>query len=374
MRQRSLLILLAIFFILLVTKTVYSQEIINEYGDNKIVKAKVMEIKTKDMENPADSTITETVTVRILDKRVKEKIIEVPNVIVEEGGFGNIKLRPGDEVLLYAEIEAGKIKRAYISDFVREKKLLYFSLAFLFLLVLIGGIKGVKSVISLAITGVAIFFVLLPLIFRGINPILITVIISALIATITFVIIGGLSLKTATALIGTVSGVVVAGIIAFWAGTSTQIVGLDVEEVNMLLNLPQQINIDLRGILFAGMIIGALGAVMDVGMSIASAVEEIYKTNPDISRSELVQAGMNIGRDIMGTMTNTLILAYTGSAIPLMLIFMAYDSPFVKLINLDMIATEIVRALAGSIGLVLQVPITAWVAGVLFTKYKKAAK
>jgi uncharacterized membrane protein len=122
--------------------------------------------------------------------------------------------------------------------------------------------------------------------------------------------------------------------------------------------------------LFAGIIIGALGAVMDVGMSVASAMHEIQDTTPKIRTSSLIKAGMNVGRDIMGTMSNTLILAYTGGAIHLILLFMIYEIPIVEIINQDLIASEIVRALAGSIGLVFTVPFTALIAGFVYKKAK----
>lgn len=110
---------------------------------------------------------------------------------------------------------------------------------------------------------------------------------------------------------------------------------------------------------------GALGAAMDVGISIASSIEEVYNANQSLSRKDLFNAGMNVGKDVMGTMTNTLILAYTGSSIPLLLLFMAYETSVVKILNLDVIATEVVRSISGSIGLVLTIPITAFAASYL---------
>ena len=107
---------------------------------------------------------------------------------------------------------------------------------------------------------------------------------------------------------------------------------------------------------------------MDIGMSIASAMYEMKKLNPEIPPSKLIASGLNIGKDVMGTMSNTLILAYTGSSVPLLLLFMAYETPLIKIINLDMITTEIVRALVGSIGLIVAIPITAMATG-LVLKY-----
>ena len=186
--------------------------------------------------------------------------------------------------------------------------------------------------------------------------------------TITMVLVHGYNKKTLAGIIGTTSGVLVAGLLALLVGKAAKLTGFSSEEMQMLMYIPQQVKFDYQGLLFAGMIIGALGAVMDVGISIASAVEEVKRVNPGLTTRQLIQAGMNVGRDVMGTMANTLILAYTGSALPLILIFMAYDMPFLKIINLDLISTEIVRALTGSIGLTLAIPITSVAAGLLLTR------
>ena len=142
-------------------------------------------------------------------------------------------------------------------------------------------------------------------------------------------------------------------------------------EAMMLAYIPQEVNFDFRSLLFSGIILGSLGAVMDVGMSISSAIEEIYNANSNITRKDLFTSGMNVGKDIMGTMTNTLILAYTGSSIPILLLFMAYETSMIKILNLDIIATEVIRSLAGSIGLVLTIPLTAFIASVLIKKDNK---
>jgi uncharacterized membrane protein len=142
----------------------------------------------------------------------------------------------------------------------------------------------------------------------------------------------------------------------------------------MLTYIPQAVTFDFKGLLFSGIILGSLGAVMDIGMSIASSIEEIHRVNPSLTRKELFSSGMNVGQDVMGTMTNTLILAYTGSSIPLLLLFMAYETSFVKILNLDIIATEVIRSLTGSIGLVVAIPITALASSFFIKKGKKEDK
>jgi len=159
--------------------------------------------------------------------------------------------------------------------------------------------------------------------------------------------------------------------LAFVVGNAAYLTGFSSEEAAMLLYIPQAANLDIKGLLFAGIIIGALGASMDVSMSIASAVEEVKRVCPELGIWGLFQSGMNVGRDVMGTMANTLILAYTGSSLQLILIFMAYKESLLKIFNLDMIASEVVRALSGSIGMIMVIPLTSIIAAVLFGRKKK---
>jgi len=142
-------------------------------------------------------------------------------------------------------------------------------------------------------------------------------------------------------------------------GSAARLTGFGTEEAAMLLYIPQEIQFDFRGLLFSGMIIGALGAVMDVAMSIASAMDEVTLARPRITHDVLLRSGLRVGRNIMGTMSNTLILAYAGGSIPLLLLFAAYGTPMIQIVNFDHIATEVVKAFAGSIGLIAAIPITA---------------
>lgn len=283
----------------------------------------------------------------------------------------NIIVSKGDTIFVStSEDDNGKIINLHIYDIAREKYIYIFVILFLILLLIIGGHKGAKSIITLLFTGFMIIKVLLPLILSGYSPILVTVFVCAIIVTVTLLIISGLNKKTLTSILGTIGGVLAAGVLALWIGNAARITGLANENAQMLAYLPKGMNMDFKGILFAGIIIGALGAVMDVSISIASAMYEIEEVKPDISKKDLLKSGMNIGRDIMGSMSNTLILAYTGGALELMLLFMAAGTKFREIINLDMVAAEIIRAIAGSIGLACTIPLTAIIAVSLRAKSK----
>lgn len=299
----------------------------------------------------------------------KGELIEVENYISENAIY-EIFVEEGDRVIVVTQEEAGELKEVYISDYLRENYIYLLLGLFILLIIGIGGIKGIKSVLTLGLTIFLILKVMLPLMLQGIDPILISIAIAIVVTILTILIVGGINSKSISAILGTSIGVIIAGIIAFIVGNQINLTGLSGEEISMLMYIPQNIDLEFRSLLFAGIILGALGAIMDVGMSIASSIEEIYNANKNLTSKDLFKSGMNVGKDIMGTMTNTLILAYTGSSIPLLLLFMAYDTPIRKIMNLDLIATEIVRSLSGSIGLILTVPLTAFIASILVKKSK----
>lgn len=296
------------------------------------------------------------VEVEITTGQFTGKVVEVENYI----DVHNMVVGEGYEVLLYLEEdEGGALASAFIMEIARDKYLVYLVIAFVLVLVIVGGLKGLKTVITLTITGIAVVKILLPLLLKGYSPILLSIGVCALISLITLLIVSGFNKKTWAAIAGTTGGVLVAGIVAWTIGSMANLTGLGNEEAQMLMFVPSEVQFDFRGLLFSGIILGALGAVMDVSMSVASAMSEIQEHNSQIRPTSMIKSGMNVGKDMMGTMSNTLILAYVGGSLHLMLLFLAYDVPFSEIINRDMIASEVVRALAGSIGLISAIPITA---------------
>ena len=179
-----------------------------------------------------------------------------------------------------------------------------------------------------------------------------------------------------TAAIGTLGGVVSAGLMALIFNNIAKMSGACEDAIQLSINM-STINFDFRDLLFAGIIVSALGACMDVGMSIASSLDEIKMKNPDITWIELLKSGMNIGRDVIGTMTNTLILAYVGGSLTLILLFMACDMNIIEILNKETIAEQIVSAIAGSMGVVYTVPITSFIYAILNRDklvYKKSSE
>lgn len=333
-----------------------------------LVRARVLEILTEEEvtdEFTNEKVTNQTLRVLITSGEYKGKEITVLNHGVNNPVY-NIQVGKGDGIIVALEIEDGEMVQAYVADYHREPQIYTLAVIFVLLLLAIGWRKGAKALCSLLITLLLIGWVLIPGLLRGYNPVVFTVIIAAVATAVTMLTVGGFTRKSLAAILGTIGGLGIAGLVALVMGQAAHLTGFGSEEAVMLLYIPQDVNLDIRGLLFAGIIIGALGAIMDVSMSVASAIEEVKRVNPALQTPGLFKSGMNVGRDIMGTMSNTLILAYTGSSVPLLLIFLAYRESLVKMINLDMIASEVVRALSGSVAMILVVPLTAAIAALLF--------
>ncbi|ABW19588.1 YibE/F family protein [Alkaliphilus oremlandii OhILAs] len=346
----------------------YAAEEDHTVHQSELVKAKVLEVEYLEVD-PDNPIFKESMMVKIeiLQGEHKGQTFDVVHHITGTYGY-DIYVEPGDKILATIEMSDEGNLEAYISEHLRSPYIYIVIGIFVALILIIGRMKGLKTVITLMLTILLVIKGLLPGLLAGYNPILLTILIAFVITLVTILAVSGINKKSFAAIIGILGGVFVAGLIAYLVGTEIKLTGLSSDEAVMLMYIPQGIAFDFRGLLFAGIIISAIGAIMDVGVSVASAMEEVRNVDPNISTKALIMSGMNVGKDAMGTMANTLILAYTGSSIPMLLLFTAYGEDFTKIINLDMIATEIIGALAGSIGLVLCIPLTAVAMGMLNEK------
>ena len=321
--------------------------------------------------------VKEVVTGTVTDKvqEVKIEIIE-GDYIGEEfttkyvltydiaGKIQAYELDVGDRVLVQlTEDDEGNVI-ATVQDVAREKYIILMFIVFLVSIILVGGKKGVKAIVGLILTIIIIYTVLIKGVFEGKDAILYSIIASMLTIIATFIVIGGANKKILTAALGTLGGVVSAGLMALIFNNLAKMTGASEDAIQLTVNIAN-INFQFRDLLFSGIVIAALGACMDVGMSIASSLDEIKMKNPEITWQELFKSGMNIGRDVIGTMTNTLILAYVGGSMTLILLFMASDLSLLEILNKETIAEQIISALAGSMGVVYTVPITSFVYSIL---------
>jgi uncharacterized membrane protein len=288
---------------------------------------------------------------------------EIVNATSAEGNLFGAVCKNGDSVVVHMSV-SGDSKNVSVYSKDRIVAVAAFVGIFLLLICVIGGKNGVKSVIGLVFTFVAIFMIYIPLIYRGFSPFWAAVIITIITTIVTMYLISGIAVKTLCAILGTVIGVLLAGLSAWLFGRVADIDGYNVSNIETLAYVGQITNIQIGGLLFSGILIASLGAVMDVAMSVSSAISEIHDKAPQLGCLELFKSGMNVGRDMMGTMSNTLILAFVGSAVSELVINYAYNLPFRQIINSYNIGIEIMQGVSGSIGVILTVPavavVTAW--------------
>ena len=305
------------------------------------------------------------VVAKVTEGQYKDNTYEIKNNISR---LYNYKVEEGTKVvlILYKQNDGNMIWDVYGYD--RSSMIYVLAGIFIIVVIIIGGVKGIKSLVSLMFTLVTVIFLMLPLMFRGVEPMLAAVVSATLSIIVTLSLVSGINKKTVTAIIGTISGVVISGIIAYIFGELTHSSGMTMNDTESLIYIAEGTNLKVKGIMFAGILIASLGAVMDVAMSISSSLFEIYEVNKNIKPIDLFKSSMNIGKDIIGTMTNTLILAFAGGSITTLILIFAANMPYNKFINLEVLAIEIIQGLAGSIGIVLSVPITAAVGSYLCRK------
>lgn len=330
-----------------------------------IVKGKIIDIPYDDTSEKRDIPIEsdiryQHIKVKLLSGDFKGNTYTLRNTIDQINPYKLI-LKKGENILLYQYEDDGKLTGLKIFERSKENSLYFLIGIFILSMILIGGLKGFKAFITLFLTVVVVICFLVPLLLKGYSPIPITIISVAIITVLTLFIVSGINRKTWAGIIGTVLGTLIAGVLAMGVSNYTGLIGMGSEDMQALVYGSNGHFLDYRGILFSGVIIGALGAVMDVAISIASSMWEIEEINPDITNKQLIKSGMNIGKDIMGAMSNTLILAYVGSSLSLIMVFASFKLSFSEIINLDIVATEIIRSIAGSIGLILSIPATVLV-------------
>lgn len=284
-------------------------------------------------------------------------------------------LKVGDRATVLISTYSDGTVNATVYEFDRLLPLCIVLVLFIAAAVAVGGRTGVKSLVALAVTLVCLFGVLLPSLMKGANTLLMTFIVCAYVAVVSLTIVGGVRKKTVCAMLGAVAGTALALLFGLLAQGLTRIDGLRIDDVEPLLQLRQTgTPIGLRGLLVGGIVISALGAVMDVTMGIASSLSEVHAANPELSRRELFRSGMNIGRDMVGTMTNTLILAFLGSGFTLILYLYSLGLSPRQLLSSSYVSLEVVSGVASSVGVILSIPLTALITAEVFTREKKSGK
>ena len=333
-------------------------------------KAEVTQILEDNLDSNGTRVGEQKVRVKMLTGARKGEELDVTS---SSGYLFGAACTVGMKVVVMQSV-AGETTIASVYSQDREWVIYIFALLYLLALCVIGGKQGIKGCLGLIFTFFCVIFVYLPLVYLRFSPFWAAVFICFLTTLVTMYLIGGPTKKTCAATLGTLAGVVLAGLSAWCFSNASGISGYNVSDIETLMTLWNTNRIQVGGLLFSGLLISCLGAVMDVAMSISSAIDEIYKQNTTLSRKELFKAGMRVGRDMMGTDSNTLILAFAGSSVSTLLLDYAYDLPYQQIINSNNIGIAIMQGLAGSFGIVLSVPLTVLICTVLFHKNETASQ
>ena len=305
---------------------------------------------------------------RILSGEHKDEIMTVTNYM---SALFNVDVQQGDRIIVRIMTDENGSYYASVFNYDRGIVLGGFLLVFFILLAALGGKKGLGALAGLLLTLGCIWFILIPCLLRGVPAIPVTIAVSAVSAAAGLIFLNGYSKKTFCAVCGCVGGVLVSGIAAAVVGILSPMNGFNMQEAENLILYGADQGLKVSGLLVCGVLISALGAVMDVALGIASSVWEMREQNPDASVGSLFRSGMQIGKDAMGTMANTLILAFAGSSLNMLILVQTYNIPFLQLINTDYIALEVVQSVAGSIGILLTVPLVAFISAQLMAHSRK---
>lgn len=357
----SLLLLGGLFH----TGSAHAQELIVDKVET--VKAQVLEVLTQEVrEIPGTDTKHEfqKIKVKILEGTKKGEVITVDN--------DYLSLKVDEVFFLRHETDGLDGREMYaVSEPYRLPAIYGFIVLFVLCVVVFGGWQGLRGLISLALSFLFIFYLLFPGILHGYSPVLVSIGVSSLIIVLGSYITHGFNRTTTSAVIGMVVTILFTGALAYFAVDVTRLSGFESEEA-VYLNFGTNGSINFVGLLLGGILIGLLGVLYDAAISQAIAIEELHKVGPHLSRAFIFKRALRIGREHIGALVNTLAIAYVGASLPLLLLFYSTtDSSFSLNLNREIFATEVIRTMIGSIGLVLAVPITSVIAVLMLMKKKK---
>ena len=374
----GILTIIVIVFVLHIKLFQFSATVHHGVLQTLICLGRVIEVDTNE-------EVDQILTFQVISGKFRGQTAQVNNIWTGRA-FGDRIIRERDVLFLEIPLRQQNqttISEARMLEYFRTPFLLYLAGVLGSLMVLVAGMKGVRAILTLFVTAFVVFYIFVPLAVKGFHPLGASLLVAALLTLTTFVLITGFSFKVISGVLATLGGLAAVGILSVISQKVMILTGLAQEfgflELGLALWRTEGSHFwNFKGLLVAGMVLGAVGAMMDVGMSISSSVYEVKQVNPNITVRQAIRAGLNVGRDIMGTMADTLIFAYLGAYMITALlpriefpeVGMLY--PFLRLVNDEATAVAIIQAIVGTIGLVLTVPIAAVIAGVL-TKYRKIA-
>ena len=367
-------IILAILYIFIGNKIVTGTDNKVSALDTEYTKAKVTKILSIE-ESVAQAGNTEkdkdiliTFEAKILSKENKGKIIKSEQRILYPNAENLIQLKVGDNILIvdaYQDSE-GNTEWKYV-DRERITPVIFLGVVFILLLIIFGKSKGLNTILALCFIVLSIFTVFIPSILAGFNVYLMAVITCVFIVLTTSIIVYGINDKSIATVFGCLGGMIISLLLLLFMDSIIHLTGYTSEESMFLILLDLDNPINLKAIVFASIIVGAIGAIMDISIDIASSLKEIANKITKPTFGEIVKSGITIGRDIIATMTNTLVLAYIGSSLSSVVLIVAYDTSLINLFNKEAIIIEILQALIGSLGLLFTIPFTSIICGIMYS-------
>ncbi len=253
-----------------------------------------------------------------------------------------------------------------MANYNRVDLIIILIIVFFVIVILIGKFKGIAAILSLILTLGAVFIVYIPSILAGLNVYIVTGSVAFYIIVMSLVLLNGLNAKTFCAIAGNFVGVMLAGVLSYITHRIFMISGIVTQEHIYLATLGNDMGFDIADIVWSGVVIGALGAIMDVSMSLSSAMYELRNNMENPTPFKLIKSGLNIGHDIIGTMMNTLVLAYIGSSLVSVLLIMVYNKTYLSILNSELVLVEILQAVVGSTGILLTVPFTVLICSFVY--------
>ena len=368
-------VVIIIMLITIIAAGFFNQYLAKDYSrvnndSTDFVSGKIVEITSSNLEYDQDLKINlgkQVVVVEILEGKSTGKRVEIDNYLT---AAHNVEVAIGSKVIISADEPDGIDSYYTVYNFDRGLGMIIFTCVLLLVIIAIGRGKGVKAILGLAYTLYLVIFLLLPTVFSGYSPVLMSIICVALSTIVTLMLLNGASKKTYSAIVATVLGVVLSAGGFYFMSLVLKVNGFSVDEAESLVLINQATGLSIKDILFAGILISSLGAIMDVGMSIVSALSELFHHQPNLTQKQIFDSGIEIGKDMIGTMTNTLILAFTGSAFVSLLVLFSYNVDIKQLLSSNYIAIEFAQGIAGTLGIVLTVPIASFISAWALTNKK----
>lgn len=336
------------------------------YVNSEGVKAKVVEVNNKGVYSTGMiQQGDQRCTIEILEGEHKGQQVEGMNLLTGKLEFDKM-FKPGDEAWVFLELDSSnEVIFANMVDYYRIDQQIFLIGLFVILIIAFSGFTGVRTLLSFSFALFSIVKILIPCLLKGIPPLLVALMVGNLLTVITLLLVAGCNKKAYTAIISSMICSLMTCLLAVVFGDLFKMHGAVMDWSESLLYAGYQ-HLDLTAIFQAGIYLACSGAILDLSIDISAALDEVIKNNPSVSRANLIKSGLSIGKSVVGSQTTTLLLAYMGSYITILMVYMAQGTPLMSILNSQKVSSEILHTFVGCIGLVLVSPLTAIICGIVY--------